>query len=113
MRKKPNKNQGPKAHQEDRKARKVQRKNIDLPQNTVLRQIKTNWAQGPFDPVIIIWPTKAQILLYKKIGVKVNMKKDNEKKQGIVGSVRSRNHTKERKAKPKENDKHSMKRMKK
>ena len=30
--KKPNKNQGPKAHQEDRKARKVQRRNIDLPQ---------------------------------------------------------------------------------
>ena len=55
----------------------------------------------------------AQILLYKKIGVKVNMKKDDEKKQGIVGSVRSRNHTKERQAKPKENDKHSMKRMKK
>ena len=55
----------------------------------------------------------AQILLYKKIGVKVNMKKDDEKKQEIVGSVRSRNHTKERKAKPKENDKHSMKRMKK
>ena len=33
MRKKFNKNQGPKAHQEEeRKARKVQRKNIDLPQ---------------------------------------------------------------------------------
>ena len=29
---KPNKNQGPKAHQEDRRTRKVQRKNTDLPQ---------------------------------------------------------------------------------
>ena len=51
--------------------------------------------------------------MYQKIGVKVNMKKHDEKKQGIAGSVRSRNHMKERKAKPKENDKHSMKRMKK
>ena len=51
--------------------------------------------------------------MYKKIGVKVNMKKDNEKKQGIVGSVNSRNHVKERKAKLKENDKHNRKHMKK
>ena len=29
---KPNKNRSPKAHQEDQKARKVQRRNIDLPQ---------------------------------------------------------------------------------
>ena len=78
-----------------------------------LQQIKTNWAQDPFDPVNIIWPTKAQILLYKKIGVKANMKKHDEKKQGIVGSVNSRNHVKERKAKLKENDKHNRKHMKK
>ena len=31
-----------------------------------LRWIKINWTQDPFDPVNIIWPTKAQILLYKK-----------------------------------------------
>ena len=31
-----------------------------------LQQIKINWAQDPFDPINIIWPTKAQILLYKK-----------------------------------------------
>ena len=67
-----------------------------------LWQIKTNWAQDPFDPVNIIWPTKAQILLYKKIGVKANMKKYDEKKQGTAGDVNSRNHVKERKAKPKE-----------
>ena len=67
-----------------------------------LWQIKTNWAQDPFDPINIIWPTKAQILLYKKIGVKANMKKHDEKKQGIAGCVSSRNHVKERKAKPKE-----------
>ena len=41
------------------------------------------------------------------------MKKHDKKKQGIVGGVNSRNHVKERKAKPKENDKHSRKRMKK
>ena len=78
-----------------------------------LWQIKTNWAQDPFDPVNIIWPTKTQILLYKKIGVKANMKKHDEKKQGTEGSVSSRNHVKERKAKPKENDKRSRKCMKK
>ena len=79
-----------------------------------LRQTKTNWAQDLFDPVNIIWPTKAQILLYKRIGVKTDMKKHDKKKQGMVGSVRSRNHVKEKKkAKPKENDKHSRKRVKK
>ena len=31
-----------------------------------LRQMKINWAPDPFDPINIIWPTKAQILLYKK-----------------------------------------------
>ena len=41
------------------------------------------------------------------------MKKHDEKKQGIVGGVNSRNHVKERKAKPKENEKHSKKRIKK
>ena len=57
--------------------------------------------QDPFNPVNIIWPTKAQILLYKKIGKKTNMKKHDEKKQGMEGSVSSRNHVKGRKAKPK------------
>ena len=41
------------------------------------------------------------------------MKKHDEKKQGTTGSVSSRNHVKGRKAKPKENDKRSMKHMKK
>ena len=75
--------------------------------------MKINWAQDPFDPVNIIWPTKAQILLCKRIGVKIDMKKHDEKKQGTTGSVSSKNHMKERKAKPKENDKCSRKRMKK
>ena len=72
---------------------------------------KDKLSSRPFDPVNIFWPTKAQILLYKKIGMKVNMKKHNEKKQGTARSVSSRNHVKERKAKPKENDKHSRKRI--
>ena len=76
----PMKKQGPKTHQEDRRARNVQRKKCKGKQSIAkhksaaeyssltewLRQIKTNWAQDPFDPVNIIWPTKAQILLYKK-----------------------------------------------
>ena len=37
--------------------------------------------------------------MYKKIGVKANMKKHDEKKQGTTGSVSSRNHVKKRKAK--------------
>ena len=78
-----------------------------------LRQTKTYWAQDPFDLVNIIWPTKAQILLYKRIGVKANIKKHGEKKQGAAGSVSSRNHVKERKVKPKENDKRSKTRVKK
>ena len=41
------------------------------------------------------------------------MKKHDEKKQGTTGDVSSRNYVKERKAKPKENDKHSRKSMKK
>ena len=41
------------------------------------------------------------------------MKKHDKKKQGMAGSVSSRNQVKERKAKPKENDKHSKKRVKK
>ena len=40
--------------------------------------------------------------MYKKIGVKTDMKKHDEKKQGTVGSVSSRNHVKQRKAKLKE-----------
>ena len=78
-----------------------------------LQQTKTNWVQDPFDLVNIIWPTKAQILLYKRIGVKTDMKKHNEKKHGTAGSVSSRNHVKERKAKSMENDKRSRKRVKK
>ena len=121
---KPNKNQGSKTHQEDRRARKIQRNKCKGKRSTTkrrfaanyksaaeykftveynssaewLRQIKTNWAQ---------------ILLYKKIGVKTNMKKHDKKKQGTIGSVCSRNHVKERKAKSKENDKRSKERMKK
>ena len=124
----PNKKQGLKTHQEDRRVRKVQRKKCKEKRSTAKRrsavdyksvakyrsaeelcsstewlwQIKTNWAQYPFDPINIIWPTKAQILLYKKIGVKANMKKYDEKKQGTTGDVSSRNNVKERKAKPKE-----------
>ena len=49
----------------------------------------------------------------KKIGVKANIKKHGEKKQGAAGSVSSRNHVKERKDKSKENDKRSRKRVKK
>ena len=64
-------------------------------------QTKTNWAQDPFDPVNIIWPTKAQILLYKRIGLKANIKKHGEKKQGAAGSVSSKNHVKERKSQTK------------
>jgi len=55
-----------------------------------------------FDPVNTILPTKAQILLYKRIGVKTNMKKHDEKKQGTKKSVNSRNCVKERKAKSKQ-----------
>ena len=124
---KPNEKQGPKTHQEDRRARKVQRKKCKGKESVAkykfaakysslaewLQQTKTNWAQDPFDLVNIIWPTKAQILFYKRIGVKTDMKKHDKKKQGMAGSVSSRNHVKERKAKPKENDKHSKKRVKK
>ena len=38
----------------------------------------------------------------KRIGVKINMKKHDKRKQGIAGSVSSRNCVKERKVKPKE-----------
>ena len=58
--------------------------------------------QDPFNPVNIIWPIKAQILLYKRICVKTNMKKQDEKKQGTTRSVSSRNCVKERKSKLKE-----------
>ena len=51
--------------------------------------------------------------MYKRIGVKTDMKKHNEKKQGMAGSISSRNHVKERKVKSKENDKRSRKRVKK
>ena len=50
--------------------------------------------------------------MYKRIGVKIDMKKHDEKRQGTAGSVSSRNHVKERKAKPKENNKRSKKRVK-
>ena len=88
---KPNEKQGPKTHQEDRRARKVQRKKCKGKRSTAkcrsatnykfaaeyrfaaeysspakwFWQIKANWAQDPFDPINIIWPTKAQIILYK------------------------------------------------
>ena len=116
-----NEKQDLKTHQEDRKARKVQRKKCKGKQSVakcksateyksatkynssteLLQQIKANWAQDPFDPVNIIWLTKAQTLLYKRIGVKNNMKKHNEKKQGVAGSVNNKNCMKERKAKQK------------
>ena len=111
---KPNEKQGPKACQEDQRARKVQRKKCKGNGSAAeyksvakysslaewLRQIKTNWTQDPFDPINIIWPTKAQILLYKRIGLKIDMKKHDKKKQGTTGSVSSRNHVKKRKEKP-------------
>ena len=40
--------------------------------------------------------------MYKRIGVKTNMKKHDEKKQGISANVNSKNCMKERKVKPKE-----------
>jgi len=40
--------------------------------------------------------------LYKKIGVKTNTKKYDEKKQGTTGNVNSKNCVKEIKVKPKE-----------
>ena len=61
-----------------------------------------NWVQDPFNPIKIIWPTKAQILLYKRIRVKPNKKKHYGKKQGIVESINNKNCVKERKIKPKE-----------
>ena len=74
--------------QEMSKERNVRESNLqqntNMPQNSSpveqFRQIKTNWVQDPFDPVNIIQLTKTQILLYKKIGVKTNMKKHDEKK---------------------------------
>ena len=83
---KPNEKQDPKACQQDQRAREVQRKKCKEKQSAAeykfvaeyrsvakysslaewLRQTKTNWVQDPFHPVKIIWPTKAQILLYKK-----------------------------------------------
>ena len=74
-----NEKHGPKAHQEDQRAREIQRKKCKGKRSAIeyksiveynfaieysspvewLRQIKTNWAQDPFDPVNIIWPTKA------------------------------------------------------
>ena len=40
--------------------------------------------------------------MYKRIGVKTNIKKHDEKKQGTAGNVSSRNCRKKRKAKSKE-----------
>ena len=65
---KPNEKQGPRAYQEDQRAREVQRKKCKGKGSTVeykfaaeynslaewLWQTKTNWAQDPFDPVNII-----------------------------------------------------------
>ena len=125
---KPNEKQGLKTHQEDWRARNVQRKKCKGEQSTAKRksaaeyisaveyrsaveysslvewlwQIKTNWALDPFDPVNIIWPTKTQILLYKRTGVKTNMKKYDEKKQGTTWSVSNRKCVKKRKVKLKE-----------
>ena len=84
--KKSNEKQGTKTHQEDRRARKVQRKKCKGKRSTAKRrsavdfksvakysslaewprQIKENWAQDPFDPVNIIFPAKTQSLLYKR-----------------------------------------------
>ena len=47
--------------------------------------------------------------MYKRIGVKTNIKKHDEKKQGTAGNVSSRNCRKKRKAKSKENNKRSRK----
>ena len=83
---KPNEKQSPKACQEDQRVREVQIKKCKEKGSAIeykfaakyksaveysflaewFRQTKTNWAQDPFDLVNIIWPTKAQILLYKK-----------------------------------------------
>ena len=117
---KPNEKQSPKTHQEDRRARNVHKKKCKGKWYAAecwstaeyrsaaeysflaewLRQIKANWAQDPFDLVNIIWPTKVQILLYKRKCVK--MKKHDEKKPGTTESVSSRNCVKERKSKPME-----------
>ena len=119
---KPNEKQSPKAHQEDqRKKCKGKWSAVECKSATEyksaaeyrsaakysssaewLQQIKANWTQDPFDPVNIIWPTKTQILLYKRICVKTNMKKHGEMKKGTVGSVSSRSYVKERKSKPNE-----------
>ena len=58
-------------------------------------------------------PQRPKSFCIKKIGVKTDIKKHSEKKQGMTGSVSSRNHVRERKAKPKENDKRSRKHVKK
>jgi len=113
---KPNEKQDPNVHQEDQRAREVQRKKCKGKQSAAeynftaeyssltkwLRQIKTNWVQDPFNPVNIIWPTKAKIFFYKKTDVKTNMKKHSEKKQGTTRSVNNSNCMKKRKVKPKE-----------
>ena len=79
---KPNENQGPKTHQEDRSARKVQRNKCKRKQSTAkcksaaeyrsaakysslaewLQQMKINWAQDPF-----------QILLYTYLQQNANL----------------------------------------
>ena len=70
---KPNEKQGSKVCQEDQRAREVQRKKRKGKESAAeyksaaeysslakwLQQTKTNWAQDPFDPVYVIWPTKA------------------------------------------------------
>ena len=72
------------------------------------RQMKINWAQCPFDPVNIIWPTKAQILLYKKIGMKTDIMKRNKERQEVLAAGIAW-----RESQTKGNDKCSRKHMKK
>ena len=47
-------------------------------------------------------PQRPKSFCIKKIGLKTDMKKHDEKKQGIIGSVSSRKCVKKRKAKLKE-----------
>ena len=98
---KPNEKQGPPRRPKNKRGPKKEMQG---------KVIKTNWAQDPFDPVNIIWPTKAQIILYKKIGVKTNMKKHNAKKQGTSRS-QQQELREGKKSQTKGNDKHSRKRM--
>ena len=113
---KPNEKQDPKACQEDQRAREIQEKNVresnlqqntDLPQNIVLRQNGFG-RQRQIRPKTLsiqstlFGPQRPKSFCIKRIGLKTNMKKHDEKKQGTTRSVSSRKHVKERKAKLKE-----------